>query len=192
MSSDRASGRLGYVRVLPDPDRRNVLDPGYLDGGDVATCLGLFQVKVEYFPGSCYWALIGPFNLDRRFAFWTVGHLDAWDASEYYQIPTVGTFWIPGAWTVVMLPRVLGSSRSRSPERPRGLGELNAFYPSSSSSSSSSVEMPPRVDQPQQVLAQTLVLGPGGTLSNPDGSWEDVDEYFVQCRVNPKPGWVGR
>ncbi|XP_074325211.1 uncharacterized protein LOC141662057 [Apium graveolens] len=80
----------------------------------------------------------------------------------------------------------IATLRNRYSERPVGLGELNSFYPSSSSSCSS-VEMPPRVDPPQRVLAQTLVLGPGGTLSNPDGSWEDVDEYFVQCRVNPKP-----
>ncbi|KAL8127223.1 hypothetical protein AgCh_014219 [Apium graveolens] len=43
----RASGRLGCVRVLSDPDRRNVLDPGYLDGGDVATCPGLLKVNTE-------------------------------------------------------------------------------------------------------------------------------------------------
>ncbi|KAL8131037.1 hypothetical protein AgCh_007099 [Apium graveolens] len=39
----RVSGRLGCVRVLPDPDRRNVLDPGHPDGGDVATCPGPFK-----------------------------------------------------------------------------------------------------------------------------------------------------
>ncbi|KAL8107927.1 hypothetical protein AgCh_024362 [Apium graveolens] len=38
-----ASGRLGCVRVLSNPDCRNVLDPGYLGGGDAATCPGLFK-----------------------------------------------------------------------------------------------------------------------------------------------------
>ncbi|KAL8115645.1 hypothetical protein AgCh_022230 [Apium graveolens] len=42
------------------------------------------------------------------------GHLDAWDASEYYRIRTVGTFWIQDTWTVVVLPRVLGHSRNRN------------------------------------------------------------------------------
>ncbi|KAL8092607.1 hypothetical protein AgCh_034755 [Apium graveolens] len=44
----RASGRLGYVRVLSDLDRKNVLDSGCLDGGDVATCPGLIKVNAEY------------------------------------------------------------------------------------------------------------------------------------------------
>ncbi|KAL8087674.1 hypothetical protein AgCh_037716 [Apium graveolens] len=43
----RASGRLRCVRVLSYPDRRNVLGPGYLDGGDAVTCHGLLKVNAE-------------------------------------------------------------------------------------------------------------------------------------------------
>ncbi|KAL8120458.1 hypothetical protein AgCh_017576 [Apium graveolens] len=42
-----ASGRLGCVRVLSDLDRKNVLDSGCLEGGDVATCAGLPKVNAE-------------------------------------------------------------------------------------------------------------------------------------------------
>ncbi|KAL8155082.1 hypothetical protein AgCh_000462 [Apium graveolens] len=42
-----ASGRLGCVRVLSDLDRKNVLDSGCLEGGDVATCPGLPKVNAE-------------------------------------------------------------------------------------------------------------------------------------------------
>ncbi|KAL8117015.1 hypothetical protein AgCh_023266 [Apium graveolens] len=44
---EEAAGCLGCVRILPYPDRRNVLDPGYLDGGDAATCPGLLKVNAE-------------------------------------------------------------------------------------------------------------------------------------------------
>ncbi|KAL8147293.1 hypothetical protein AgCh_004855 [Apium graveolens] len=44
---EEASGRLRCVRVLSYPDRRNVLDPGCLDGGDAATCPGLLKVNAE-------------------------------------------------------------------------------------------------------------------------------------------------
>ncbi|KAL8110377.1 hypothetical protein AgCh_026191 [Apium graveolens] len=43
----RASGRLRCVRVLSDLDRKNVLDSGCLEGGDVATCPGLPKVNAE-------------------------------------------------------------------------------------------------------------------------------------------------
>ncbi|KAL8110030.1 hypothetical protein AgCh_025952 [Apium graveolens] len=68
----RASGRLGCVRVLPDPDRRSVLDPGYLDGGDVATCPGLLKVKAE-----CVRVLSDP---DRRNVL-DPGYLDGGDVA---------------------------------------------------------------------------------------------------------------
>ncbi|KAL8120548.1 hypothetical protein AgCh_017652 [Apium graveolens] len=42
-----ASGRLGCVRVLSDLDRKNGLDSGCLEGGDVATCPGLPKVNAE-------------------------------------------------------------------------------------------------------------------------------------------------
>ncbi|KAL8116794.1 hypothetical protein AgCh_023088 [Apium graveolens] len=65
-----ASGRLGCVRVLLDPNRRNVLDPGYLDGGDVATCPGFLKVKVK-----CVRVLSDP---DRRNVL-DPGYLDGGD-----------------------------------------------------------------------------------------------------------------
>ncbi|KAL8115127.1 hypothetical protein AgCh_021812 [Apium graveolens] len=67
-----ASGRLGCVRVLSDPDRRNVLDPGYLGGGDVATCPGLLKVNAE-----CVRVLSDP---DRRNVL-DPGNLDGGDAA---------------------------------------------------------------------------------------------------------------
>ncbi|KAL8134244.1 hypothetical protein AgCh_009336 [Apium graveolens] len=53
----RACGRLGCDEVLSNMDRRNVLDTGYLDGGDVATCPALSKVKAECFLDFSYWAL---------------------------------------------------------------------------------------------------------------------------------------
>ncbi|KAL8134892.1 hypothetical protein AgCh_009778 [Apium graveolens] len=68
----RAPGRLGCVRVLSDPDRRNVLDPGHLDGGDVATCPGLLKVNAE-----CVRVLSDP---DRRNVL-DPGNLDGGEAA---------------------------------------------------------------------------------------------------------------
>ncbi|KAL8116116.1 hypothetical protein AgCh_022566 [Apium graveolens] len=38
--------------VLSNPDRWNVLDPGYVDGGDVATRPGLFKICLVLMPSS--------------------------------------------------------------------------------------------------------------------------------------------
>lgn len=56
---------------------------------------------------------------------------------------------------------------------------------SSSSSSLSSVDMPPRVRNPEYTVAETLQLGPGETLGRGDGTWEDIDFYFVRSGDNP-------
>ncbi|KAL8105434.1 hypothetical protein AgCh_029296 [Apium graveolens] len=66
-TDQRTSGRLGCVRVLSDPDRRNVLDPGHLDGGDVATCPGLLKVNakcVRVLSDSDRRNVLDPGNLD--------------------------------------------------------------------------------------------------------------------------------
>lgn len=66
----------------------------------------------------------------------------------------------------------------KNPNCSQFLGE-----PESDSFSSST--MPPRPAKPVYTLAETLVLGPGETLAGEDGSWKDVDYYFVQCRKDP-------
>lgn len=47
--------------------------------------------------------------------------------------------------------------------------------------------MPPRVETPTVTEAPTRILGPGDSLSRADGSWSDIDYYFVQCLENPPP-----
>ncbi|KAL8094559.1 hypothetical protein AgCh_036186 [Apium graveolens] len=74
----RASGRLGCVRVLSDPDRRSILDPGYLGGGYVATCPSLLKVKAE-----CVRVLSDP---DRRNVL-DPGYLDGGDVATCPGLP---------------------------------------------------------------------------------------------------------
>ncbi|KAL8124012.1 hypothetical protein AgCh_011859 [Apium graveolens] len=76
----RASGRLGCVGVLSDPDRMSILDPGYLDGGDVATCPSLLKVKAE-----CVKVLSDP---DRRNVL-DPGYLDGGDVAMCPRLPKV-------------------------------------------------------------------------------------------------------
>ncbi|KAL8116861.1 hypothetical protein AgCh_023150 [Apium graveolens] len=74
----RASGRLGCVRVLSDPDRRSILDPRYLDGEDVVTCPSLLKVKAE-----CVRVLSDP---DRRNVL-DPGYLDGGDVATCPGLP---------------------------------------------------------------------------------------------------------
>lgn len=75
-----------------------------------------------------------------------------------------------------------GNSR-RNPECPRYLG----LPDSPESSSSDSSPMPPRAKQPIYTTSETLILGPWESLGRADGSRDDFDYYFVQCRENPQP-----
>lgn len=47
--------------------------------------------------------------------------------------------------------------------------------------------MPSRAQLPVYTTSETLVLGPGETLSHEDGTLEDVEYYFVECRKDPRP-----
>lgn len=64
---------------------------------------------------------------------------------------------------------------------------LGVPEPSDSSSSSESSNMAPRAPPPVHSYAETLVFGPGETLGRGDGSWDDVEFQFVECRENPAP-----
>lgn len=70
-----------------------------------------------------------------------------------------------------------------NPDCPRFIGEPKLLH---SFSSDSSI-MPPRTEMSVYTYSETLVLGPGESLGREDGSWEDVNYYFVQCRRDPKP-----
>lgn len=69
----------------------------------------------------------------------------------------------------------------KNPECPQFIGEPESSYNSDSST------MPPRVAKPVYTLGETLVLGLGESLGREDGTWEDVDYYFVECRNDPQP-----
>lgn len=47
--------------------------------------------------------------------------------------------------------------------------------------------MAPRVDRNVVSKAPTRVLRPGESLSRDDGSWVDIDYYFVQCPIGSPP-----
>lgn len=52
----------------------------------------------------------------------------------------------------------------------------------SESSSSNSSDMPSNTHQRVFTQSETLVLGHGNILGRDDGTWEDVDYYFVRYR----------
>lgn len=64
----------------------------------------------------------------------------------------------------------------KNPYCPRFLGQPESDFSSNFST------MTPRLARPVYTLAETLVPGPGETLSG-----EDVDYYFVQCRKDSNP-----
>lgn len=71
----------------------------------------------------------------------------------------------------------------RNPDCLRFIGEPEL----SDSSSSNSSNMLPRVEMPSNTYTETFLLGLGGTLGREDGSWEDVNYYFMECGHDQKP-----
>lgn len=70
-------------------------------------------------------------------------------------------------------------------DHPLGIPETSSSSESTSTSGSST--MPSRAEIPVVTEAPTRILGSGESLSQANGSWADIDYYFVQCLENPQP-----
>lgn len=72
------------------------------------------------------------------------------------------------------------ANRRDSPDHP------SLSVENESETSINSSFMSPKTAIPVYTVSETLVLGPGETLGRAYGSWEDVENYFVHCRKEPK------